>query len=52
MANCATMKQGDIYKCKTCGLELKVSKSCACIAGKEISCTSALQCCGEDMTKK
>jgi hypothetical protein len=53
MANCVEMEKGDIYRCETCGLELKVTKSCACLAaGKEVSCTSPLQCCGKDMTKK
>ena len=52
MANCAEMNKGDVLICKTCGLELKVEKSCRCIAGEEISCTVPLQCCGKDMTKK
>jgi hypothetical protein len=52
MANCVEMEKGDIYRCETCGLELKVTKSCACVAGKEVSCSSPLQCCGKDMIKK
>ena len=52
MANCAEMKEGDIYKCETCGLELQVTKTCACSAGEEISCSVPLQCCGKDMVKK
>ena len=52
MVDCVGMKQGDVYKCNTCGLELKVVKTCSCIAGKEISCSSPLQCCGKDMVKK
>jgi len=52
MASCVEMKKGDIYKCETCGLELKVMKSCACVAGEEVSCTAQLQCCGKDMIKK
>lgn len=52
MANCAEMKEGDIFVCETCGLELKVTKTCACIVGEEVSCTVPLQCCGKDMTKK
>ncbi len=51
MANCIEMKKGDSYKCETCGLELQVTKTCACIAGKEVSCSVPLQCCGKDMTK-
>jgi hypothetical protein len=52
MPNCVEMKEGDIFVCETCGLELKVIKSCACIAGDEVSCTVPLQCCGKEMKKK
>ncbi len=52
MANCAEMKEGDIFLCKECGLELKVSKPCACQAGAEVSCSVPLRCCGQDMVKK
>jgi hypothetical protein len=52
MANCVEMKKGDIFLCETCGLELQVAKTCACIVGKEVSCTVPLQCCGKDMIKK
>ena len=52
MANCTEMKEGDLFVCETCGLELQVIKACSCIAGEEISCTVPLQCCGKDMVKK
>ena len=52
MANCVEMKQGDVFVCETCGLELQVIKTCACIVGEEVSCNAPLQCCGKDMTKK
>ena len=52
MASCVEMEKGDIFVCKTCGLELKVTKTCSCIVGKEITCTVPLQCCGKDMIKK
>ena len=52
MANCAEMKEGDIFKCKECGLELQVKKTCACRAGEEVSCTVPLKCCGQDMVKE
>ena len=52
MASCVEMEKGDIFVCKTCGLELKVTKPCSCIVGKEITCTVPLQCCGNDMIKK
>ena len=44
MANCCDMKLGDVYTCRTCGLDLTVSKTCAC--------TVPLRCCGDDMGKK
>jgi hypothetical protein len=52
MASCIEMEKGDIFVCKTCGLELQVNKACSCIAGKDISCIVPLQCCGKDMIKK
>jgi len=52
MANCATMKEGALFTCEICGLELQVVKTCSCTVGEEISCTVPLQCCGEDMVKK
>lgn len=52
MANCVEMKKGDIFKCKKCGLELQVVRTCSCSAGEEISCTVPLQCCGQDMVKQ
>jgi len=51
MANCGEMKKGDLFVCKSCGLELQVSKACSCGSGAA-SCTVPLQCCGKDMTKK
>jgi hypothetical protein len=46
------MKEGDLYFCESCGLELKVAKPCTCTPGKEDSCTVPLQCCGKEMKKK
>jgi hypothetical protein len=51
MADCGSMKKGDLYVCKNCGLELEVSKACSCGAG-ETTCVVPLQCCGKDMVKK
>ena len=52
MANCAEMREGDRFVCETCGLELEVTKSCACLAGKQVTCPVPLQCCGKDMVKR
>jgi len=51
MANCGDMKKGDVYVCKTCGLELQVSKTCTCGTSGH-ACSVPLQCCGKDMVKK
>lgn len=39
MANCCDMKEGDVYTCEACGLELKVTKPCSCTAGSEDACS-------------
>ena len=52
MANCAEMKEGDLYKCESCGLELKVTKTCSCGSGSGDACSVPLQCCGKEMVKE
>ncbi len=52
MANCGDMKKGDIYLCKSCGLELQVKKTCSCGSEGKDACSVPLQCCGKDMTKR
>ena len=52
MANCGDMKEGDLYRCKTCGLELEVKKICSCTTGSESACSVPLMCCGQEMTPK
>ncbi len=52
MANCCDMKEGDLFVCNVCGLELKVSKPCSCKEGEEEACNVPLQCCNQDMVKK
>ena len=52
MANCVDMKEGDLFVCENCKLELQVVKSCSCVAVGEVVCTVPLQCCGKDMVKK
>ncbi|THB64231.1 MAG: hypothetical protein D6E12_15255 [Desulfovibrio sp.] len=52
MANCHEMQPGDVLYCNSCGLTLKVEKSCTCAPGKEGSCTVPLSCCGKEMVKQ
>ena len=52
MANCCDMKEGDLYYCDTCGLELEVKKTCTCKAGLEDACSVPLSCCGKEMVLK
>ena len=52
MASCVEMKEGDIYKCETCGLELKVIKACHCMVGQKFACSVPLQCCDKDMVRQ
>jgi hypothetical protein len=52
MADCGSMKKGDVYVCNTCALELQVSKACTCGTSSGQGCTVPLQCCGKDMVKK
>lgn len=59
MANCHEMKQGEVYQCITCGLEVTVTNECkdrtthnqpdSCCA-KPGECQ--LTCCGTELTKK
>ena len=51
MAICHEMKEGDLFFCELCGLELRVEKTCSCGTGEDAS-SVPLQCCGQDMTKK
>lgn len=56
MADCSTMKKGEIYTCRACGFEIQVLRECdeetcsshECSSGKEC----AFSCCGEDLVKK
>lgn len=52
MADCCNMKEGDVFYCKLCGLELSVKKACACKEGAEDACNVPLQCCNQEMIKK
>jgi hypothetical protein len=52
MANCCEMKEGDVFFCEVCGLELSVKKACACDTDAADKCTVPLKCCNQDMKKK
>ncbi|MCG2776851.1 MAG: hypothetical protein L6406_14345 [Desulfobacterales bacterium] len=52
MVDCADMKEGDLFVCDACGLELRVEKACTCSAGEEGACSVPLQCCGKGMVTK
>lgn len=56
MATCHEMKEGEIYTCDTCGIELQVVKQCGsegkveCSIPEEQDCH--FTCCGEELKKK
>jgi len=59
MLNCQEMKNGDIYKCEDCGMEIQVIKQCKDFGTSTDKCTCAtseshctLSCCGKDLIKK
>lgn len=59
MPNCHEMKNGDIYICEDCGMEIKVIKQCKDYGTPADNCTCAtsknhcaLSCCGKDLVKK
>ncbi|MCG8685582.1 MAG: hypothetical protein MI892_11955 [Desulfobacterales bacterium] len=52
MANCCDMKEGDVFYCDACGLELEVKKTCTCKPGADGCCTVPLSCCGKEMALK
>lgn len=52
MANCCDMKEGDVFFCELCGLELSVKSACTCKTGAEDACTVPLSCCNQEMKKK
>lgn len=58
MISCGDMKQGEVYACDACGLELEVKKACNCPddhncapASKGDACCE-FECCGKPMQKK
>jgi hypothetical protein len=52
MVHCHDMKEGEVYVCEECGLELKVENSCTADGKhpKGVSCTRCIHvCCNKDM---
>jgi len=43
----APPKQGETFRCKACGMELKITKDCKCKQGEHVH----FHCCGEEMAK-
>ena len=56
MPHCHDMLMGQIWRCKCCGLELKVVKQCSdCEDESKGSCSdncTGFDCCGEEMELK
>jgi len=54
MLSCSSMKKGDVYVCKECGLEIEVKKECKDDKCSEGSCGSdcTFTCCGKELKKK
>ena len=49
--SCHDMKKGQVYRCESCGFEMKITNSCkeCCEDG---SCGCSFQCCGKDLKLK
>ena len=59
MTNCHEMKEGSVYVCRTCGIELQVVKQCDDFGEPAADCEHhekpygcAFRCCGEDLELK
>ncbi len=55
MARCDEMREGEIYRCEQCGLEIQVIEECAHEEGAEAEETCQVEgfvCCGEPLTLK
>ena len=46
-ATCSNMKEGEVYTCESCGLEIQVLKECT-----ECCCSTEFICCEKPMTLK
>ena len=52
MARCDEMREGDVYYCERCGLEIEVIEECSHEDGEEAEETCRVEefvCCGEPM---
>jgi hypothetical protein len=52
MPTCADMKVGQIYTCKSCGVELQVVKECTECGDNCAEDPCGFACCNEDMVLK
>lgn len=59
MTSCHDMKNGEIYVCNDCGLELQVVKECkeAGTPAEDCACHAegnpcTFSCCGQDLVKR
>lgn len=56
MADCSTMKKGEIYVCRDCGFTIEVVEECDTSNAASHSCSAGsactFTCCGEDLVKK
>ena len=55
MARCDEMREGEIYCCEECGLEIQVLEECSHEEGEEGEETCAIQgfvCCGQPLSLK
>lgn len=56
MVNCSTMKKGEIYTCRECGLEIQVISECSEQETHSRECSGkgscSFSCCGEELVKK
>jgi hypothetical protein len=55
MARCDEMREGDIYYCERCGLEIEVIEECEHEDGEdaeEVCSVEEFTCCGQPMTLK
>jgi hypothetical protein len=56
MSCCADMKQDQVWRCDSCGLEVRIAKECDCTheGSPETACspTACLTCCDKPLKLK